>query len=334
VHFEAVANARLILATAEQAGIARERVMREARIAPARINPPALHISWPEMERLLSAVERMTGDAHIGLHAGSAIGVTHFGVPIQYVINQPTLREAMHIGFHTMMPRWTSVLRMELHATDSVTRFRYISQIPPSREFTQLLNFYFHMPINGARAFILRRWSPVEMRYQTSDASPAEEYRRIFGCPVIFGAEHNELVIENEILNHPRPTYDPDLNLWLKPIFEDHIVAMEHDMATMLWVRNHVTLALHQGRLSGLDSVATELGQSTRTLQQHLQEEGTTFREILDGVRKEFAMVWLASSEGKVEEVASRLGFSESVAFIRAFRRWTGMTPAKWRQGA
>ena len=76
------------------------------------------------------------------------------------------------------------------------------------------------------------------------------------------------------------------------------------------------------------EAVATRFSMSDRTLRRRLREEATSYREILDDVRAELARHYLTKEKRGIEEVALLLGFSDPSAFTKAFRRWTGQTPA------
>jgi len=86
--------------------------------------------------------------------------------------------------------------------------------------------------------------------------------------------------------------------------------------------------------LPGLETAASRLAMSTRTLRRRLQEEGTTYQEVLDEVRCDLAKRYLAGDELAVGAVAFLLGFSEPSAFHRAFRRWMGQAPGDFRKAA
>jgi AraC-like DNA-binding protein len=80
-----------------------------------------------------------------------------------------------------------------------------------------------------------------------------------------------------------------------------------------------------------LDEVASELGMSERTLQRELRLEKTSFRQLIEDIRKEIAMQHLAQPGASASEAAFLLGFSEPSAFTRAFRRWTGSAPTEFQ---
>ena len=79
------------------------------------------------------------------------------------------------------------------------------------------------------------------------------------------------------------------------------------------------------------ESIATTLHMSRRTMTRRLEEEGTTYKDLLDGVRKQLAVGYLTETSMGVGEVAFLLGFSQGPAFHRAFKRWTGETPMEYR---
>lgn len=86
---------------------------------------------------------------------------------------------------------------------------------------------------------------------------------------------------------------------------------------------------LHQGTLS-MDRTARDLGMSRQTLYRRLKDEGVTFAQVRDDLRRRMAMDYLSARKVSVGETAYLLGFSEASAFVRAFRRWTGTSPTTW----
>jgi AraC-like DNA-binding protein len=81
-----------------------------------------------------------------------------------------------------------------------------------------------------------------------------------------------------------------------------------------------------------LAAVSTSLHMSERSLQRRLADEGVTFDALLDELRRELALRYLADEKVAIAEIAYLLGYSEPSAFHRAFKRWTGTTPAEARQ--
>jgi AraC-like DNA-binding protein len=81
-----------------------------------------------------------------------------------------------------------------------------------------------------------------------------------------------------------------------------------------------------------MEVVASELNLSSRTLRRHLEEQGSSFRQLQEEVRLALAEELLAIGSLSQEDIAARLGYSEVSNFLHAFKRWKGQTPGQYRQ--
>ncbi|MEL6734883.1 MAG: AraC family transcriptional regulator ligand-binding domain-containing protein [Pseudomonadota bacterium] len=166
----------------------------------------------------------------------------------------------------------------------------------------------------------------------TFDRPPrADLYEEIFQAPVMFCAERNALRI------HPHwvTTTDQKAKPYALGLFIDHaetLLEVLRDTSTFrARVEEKILQDLHRGPVSR-GRVARDLAVSERTLHRRLKDEGLTYAEVYDGVRDTMAREYLKSQKATVAEVAFLLGFSETSAFVRAFRRWTGLSPSDFRQ--
>ena len=85
------------------------------------------------------------------------------------------------------------------------------------------------------------------------------------------------------------------------------------------------------GHFSNMELLADTLSMTSRTLRRQLLIEGTSYRELLDEVRQMLAEQWLTLGGLSQEQISERLGYSETSNFSHAFKRWTGKTPAQFR---
>jgi AraC-like DNA-binding protein len=88
------------------------------------------------------------------------------------------------------------------------------------------------------------------------------------------------------------------------------------------------------GDAGDIEAIARKMGVSRRTLQRRLADAGTSFRDAVDAARREVALAELARGASSMTDLAFLLGFSEHSAFARAFRRWTGKSPALWARSS
>jgi AraC-like DNA-binding protein len=90
-------------------------------------------------------------------------------------------------------------------------------------------------------------------------------------------------------------------------------------------------LSRDNARWPDLEAVAAHLHISPQTLRRHLREEGTSFQELKDQLRRDIAIYHLGRADLSLQQIAEQLGFSEPSAFHRAFKKWTGVTPGAYR---
>jgi AraC-like DNA-binding protein len=114
----------------------------------------------------------------------------------------------------------------------------------------------------------------------------------------------------------------------------DHLLAERHSISGLQSMVENQLLNLLPSGASRAAVVAQRLGMSTRSFTRHLAEEGTTFGEILEHLRKRLAFRYLADNRMSLQQIAWFLGYSEPGAFTHAYKRWTGTTPGRARKTA
>lgn len=159
----------------------------------------------------------------------------------------------------------------------------------------------------------------------------AAAYPEVFRAPVVFGSLADRLCFTPAEWGARLATADPAL----AGLLEDHasILAERVPQLTVGFqadVQRALTAALPEG--GSVAAVARGLHVSVRTLQRRLDAGGTTFRELADRVRARLAEEYLGDPSVSTVEVAFLLGFSDQTSFNRAFRRWTGESPGRWRR--
>ncbi|MFZ7092884.1 AraC family transcriptional regulator ligand-binding domain-containing protein [Primorskyibacter sp. 2E233] len=172
---------------------------------------------------------------------------------------------------------------------------------------------------------------PFERGLEVTYAPPphANRYPELFRVPVKFRAARNALRINPVWLD---AAFDGGKE-YVFSVFTRHADGLLDALATDDTVRSAVETRmladLHEGTLS-MDRIARDLGMSRQTLYRRLKDEGVTFAQVHDELRRRMAMDYLSARKVSVSETAYLLGFSEASAFVRAFRRWTGASPTAW----
>jgi AraC-like DNA-binding protein len=113
-----------------------------------------------------------------------------------------------------------------------------------------------------------------------------------------------------------------------------HDVSLQYRRDRLLVQQVRQALAAHPAETHSAEGLAALLNMSTRTLHRQLKEEGASLQQLKDEVRCERAKELLYRSDKPVKQVAAATGFRNEKSFIRAFREWTGVTPAEFRTQA
>ena len=178
-----------------------------------------------------------------------------------------------------------------------------------------------------------RPFSPLAVYFKHAAPGDVAAHERYFGCPIRFGAELDALEISEEQLKTPNRLGDPGLSEFFDAHLEQDLAQLSDDQGLEQRVRIQIAQTLSEGAPS-VAQVAERLGMSGRTLQRRLAEQDCAFQELVDDARKELAERLLCKTGYALAEVAFLTGFSEQSAFTRAFKRWSGRTPAHYRKEA
>jgi AraC-like DNA-binding protein len=163
-----------------------------------------------------------------------------------------------------------------------------------------------------------------------SGADPLAPYAKLFRCPVRFAADATRIRFPVSLLSLPLRRPDPALVAMLEAQVERSLAALPDKNELLQELRQRICRHLISGEPT-LDSIADEMHISTRTMRRKLEAAGWSFRELLDDIRRQLAMDYLRDHRLALPEIALLLAYSEQSAFNRAFLRWTGVSPRRWR---
>ena len=289
----------------------------------ARVPLEKLHALWEVLDRVLP---RAQNPAFAKRYAPGDYGLVGF-----VAMNTATLGEGLaHVVRYLGL--WTDDPAVELHADGTLA-------VVYQARFADRLGL--HLATEAAPAEILHGARQLTQTWITPrrvcfpHAAPADlrPYEAFFGCPVRFGASTCAMALRPEDLALPLPRADAQLGAFLRKMANE---ALEKrgggPLSPPEAIRRIIAEELPRG-LPTLDLVARRMGTSERTLRRRLDDDGTSFRALLDETRAELARSFVRDRRLPLSEVAFLLGFSEPSAFHRAFRRWTDTTPSAYRAG-
>jgi AraC-like DNA-binding protein len=301
------------------------QVLAELGLEPALFDSPDNRMSQLARSRLLGHCAARTGCPHFGLLVGQQAGLHSLGLVGLLAKYSPDVAAAVRsLARFLYLHSRGAGLELAVDGEQTVITLG----LPHLEAAEQLGDGGLALLLNVMRSLCGRSWAPDEAFFAHRRPGDIDPFRRFFDAPLRFDAEKYGLVFATHWLGRPLPDVDPEL----RRLLQQQIDALEarHRDDFPAQVRSVLQSALMTGD-AGADSIAALFSMHSRTLHRHLAGFGTSFRELVDDSRFEIARQMLGDSSLEVRRVADMLGYADASAFTRAFRRWSGTTPARWR---
>jgi AraC-like DNA-binding protein len=281
---------------------------------------------------LIEHAASLAGDPSYGLRLGASREPSEHGLLGFLALNSPTLLDAMtNIQRYYKVVREGSEFKIERSGAEMALRFRVTDLA--LRGLRQNSDFVIATVVRGCRDLTRQAISPIRAEFIGEEPSAKVEYADILGCPVKFGAEWSALVYSEETTRLPVQGADTKL-LQILELTCQKIVGPTPKMHDLIYeVRRLIVERLPRGS-ANIEAIADELNMSNKTLERRLAERGQSFSALLDETRYNAAKHYLEKSEMRIAQVAYMAGYTEPAALVRAFKRWTGTTPMKFRDSA
>lgn len=276
----------------------------------------------------LEAAARQLRDPLLGLHLGQTITPAHLGALGYVLLACGTLGAALQrLERYQRLIYDVNPLRQTLSGA-SITLSWGVEQGRPGAlvdecAISALLQF--------ARNITGQRLAPEEVAFVNPAPADLKPYTDFFAAPVQFAQAETRVRFPLQQLALPLRQPDTALLAILEQQAEAQLGGLPRSDDFEQAVRRHIARLARESEPS-LEQVADALHLSSRTLRRRLDERGTPFRSLLDSTLRRIAEDYLRDSRLQLAEVALLLGYSEQSAFNRAFRRWTGTTPAAFRK--
>lgn len=324
---------RVLCEVATERGVATADLLAGTGIGPSDLNDPEAVVTASDdivvVRRLLAALPDSTG---LGIDVGSRFRLTHLGLFGFAAMSCATVRELLD-----MSKRYFSLtmLNIDVRLFEGADRCLLEFQVD-------------HLPVD-VRGFFLERdvasiimttrdfAFPAVARYAdqltfeaTFDREPALPLLELlpFAEPN-FGRAHNRIHFPRAMLDEPLPQADSHTLEVCVAQCDSLMQRVEQRRGITAVVRSK--LFRESGHFPSLPEVAAELALHPRTLRRQLADEGTSFRELLNEARSALAVDLLCNVGLTVDEVSTRLGYTETSTFCHAFKRWHGVPPSAYR---
>jgi AraC-like DNA-binding protein len=321
---------RLLLRRLQELDVDLAAFSQRCGLPPGVAEQEEVVLSLAALERTFAAAEELLGDASLGVHMALHFERGSFGL-LEYTFRHaPTLREALrrvarYVGLTN------DLVQMAFTEERGGGRIAHWMTGYPSCLGRQPNEYFMVLLVLQMRELTGTQVVPEQVQFAHPCAAAADALCDALGSRrITFGTEVNAIHLSPATLATPLREADATLLSILDGVASAKLSTSPPAKDFLQQVRRAIREQL-DGALPRMPAVAASFRMSERTFQRRLGEEGASYQGLVDSVRQELARHHVAGEKLSFGEIAYLLGYAELSAFLRAFKRWVGMTPQQFR---
>jgi AraC-like DNA-binding protein len=327
-----MAFARAIVQAYERHGQSPSEALKLAQITPSQLQRADGRINAHQMEILSGAAMQSLDDE--GLAAFSRkLPWGSYGMLARASLTAPDLRTALKrwCRHHALLTDDITVALVENGAGAAITLHERGSLARRDAAAREFCTVHVLRNVHGLACWYIDSRIPLlAARFPFSAPAHADAYRHMFPGPVAFDAGQAEIRFDPRYLSLPLRRDEKAMKQMLQRALPLTVLQYRRDRLLVQQVRQALTA--QPGQTHSAEGIAALLHMSARTLHRQLKDEGASLQQLKDEVRCERARDLLLRSARPMKQVAAAVGFRNEKSFLRAFRQWTGVTPADFRR--
>lgn len=320
-----------ILTAAESKGFDRGEILTAAGVAPAMLASDINRVPSATFTKLTATVAFMLEDEALGF-LDTRLKPGSFAMMCHACISSSSLRK--------LMQRWakfyqivTDDFTMELVEEGDWARFTLTAHEGMRDPENYLTQSFLGIMHRTASWFIDKTVVLDHANFIYPRPSHANEYNFLFSSPVKFSQQENSIVFSSKYLDAPIVQDQRSLKIFLASAPMGLMSSPDNDNSLVTKIRRLIRNNVAD-EFPEFEEVAKQLFFTGATLRRRLRDEGSSYQQIKDDIRRDTAIHLLARGDTVIEDIAMQVGFSEATSFFRAFKRWTGVTPRAYLDGA
>lgn len=310
-------------------GLSQDALLKNTEIDPEAFSDPKALLTYQQVIILTNNILTLSNEPTLGLELGQAININQYGMLGYAILSCANVRQALNLGlkYHVLID---PAFNFEVIDQGELTSVRLTSHIPIESIYNFLCDVFLSNFVSLGRFLTGLDISPKTININRSKPEFSEQFEQFFaGIPISWDQSRTELVFDSSLLDAPTTLADEATAKMAESQCAEILARMGPREGIVVKVRR--ILLSNPGHFPPIETVASHLATSTRTLSRSLQEVSTSYQKILDEVRKEMAIEYLKTSGLPIEEIAALIGYNDPSNFRKAFKRWTGNPPSYYR---
>ncbi len=305
-------------------------IVGESAMRMAEAADPYRQVDLLTIMSLFNNVVETTGRADMALQLGHSVELPQIGPFGHLYKNAPTVGAAL-----ADFVRYAPVFQSQAHF--ALKRGKHRVSIEYSSNHVEMPGWEYDSEITVAyvigicSSLLGRHAIPNEVHFDHMPICTSKEYRRHLHVRPRFGRSLNRVFFPNALMDESVRGADPTLYTVLQRHMHDLADALPEQDDLVDVICNNIRRGLGSDSVT-LEHIASEVGIEPRTLQRRLGKRGTSFNALFDQIRLDLASYYLEKTSLGITEIGLEIGFAGASAFSRAFKRWTGTCPDKYRR--
>ena len=326
-----VAKIAVVFDALADEGVPTEEALARVRLSKAAMSSPAVRVSLNQILDCYGFAAAHARDRHFAYRTGLRFHVSAYGMYGFAILSSMNYRQTMQFAmqYHQLA---TPLAEIRFSEQDGcgIWRVRPISNPRvDARLYKFIVELQFGIILSLHRDVMGHSFGAREFHATYAAPDDAAGYSGMFGAAVSFGEAGDDLMFDAGWLDGTPRLGNEITYATIVSLCDAQINQFAQSRGAVGKVRQFLMMNLL--RQTRFDDVAKNLNMTARTLRRRLSEENTSFRLLVDELRRDIAIQYLRDPDLTVEDIAEALGFSDAANFRHAFRRWTKAAPQEFR---
>jgi AraC-like DNA-binding protein len=316
-----------IPALLRQFGLDADKVVKKAGISLSLVSDPESVVLFAAFGRLLKVCVQETRCAHFGLLVGARGGLMSLGPLGLLAQHAPDVRRAL-TDLVSLLPRQDQGGAAALVVENNLATISYAVCVSGIEAADQITDAGTAVAFNVMHGLCGPSWAPLEVMLPRRPPADPSPYQEFFRCPIRFNGEEATIVFSSHWLDQELAGAHAAIHDFMLEKLDGPETVLGSSFHAA--VRRVLRMRLLHDTISAT-AVAGHFGMHRRTLYRRLERNGISFQKIVEELKFEIARDWIKNTDISLANIAAALGYSEASSFTRAFRRWSGQSPKRWR---
>lgn len=313
----------------EQFGVATEAILDDVGLPRDLFGNRDAFVFYADVDRLVAAASRACGCDDFGFRVGRLQDATAIGLAGLLSLHALKVHEALSIIASGLRASDTGGI-FAAESRDGLAALSYVVAEPGIEKADHFVDASIAIIHNMMRQLCGPAFRPELVALPRSRPRDVPSFEQFFGAQVEFGASSGRLICAASWLDRKLANHNPQYIDILTPLLRAEIQARAPDLIST--VKAVLKAQAAGGRLTRARAAAA-MGLSEHVLAARLAEAGARFSDLAEATKYELARDLLAAGREQ-SAIAAELGFADASAFNRAFVKWSGVTPGRWRARA